>query len=110
MTKYPPSLLYLPIFLALAAAERMRGLAIDFLVVFGRVPFFCLLHSMAVALGCRASRRRSSSTPSGSSRRRKSRGWVYVAWAAAVLVLSPRAGGSRGLKSRRKDWWWLSYL
>ena len=123
VTKYPPSLLYLlmtlgPIFLALAAAERLRGPVLAFLVTFGRAPFFfyllhlLLLHAMAVVLGAAQGFEWAQfispfwkfPRPFGLSL-----GWVYVAWVGAVLLLYVPSRWFSGLKSRRRDWW-LSYL
>ena len=35
---------------------------------------------------------------------------AYVAWAAVVVALYPVCRWFAGVKRRRKDLWWLSYL
>jgi uncharacterized membrane protein len=98
--KYPPSLDYLlmtlgPLFLLLAAAEKMRSPA---LVIFGRVPLFFyvahvyVIHLLALLLGI----------ATGFGVRPFLTGWpwfpkgfglplgaVYLAWALVVLALYP---------------------
>ena len=87
-------------------------------VIFGRVPFFfyllhlLLLHSLAVVLGVAQGFEWTQfispfwkfPKPFGLSL-----GWVYVAWAGAVLLLYLPSRWFSGLKSRRREWW-LSYL
>jgi uncharacterized membrane protein len=122
-TKYPPSLLYLlmtlgPLFLALAAAERLRGPVERVLVVYGRAPFFYyvlhlyLIHTLAVLLGV------ARGIPAGTFFSGFWRfppdfglelGAVYAAWAGVVAALYLPTKWWAGLKARRRDWW-LSYL
>lgn len=98
--KYPPSLDYLrmtlgPIFLLLAAAERLRAPA---LVVFGRVPFFFYvahiyaIHALAVLLGVATG---FGAAPLLVAWPRFPHGFgvglpaVYLAWALVVIALYP---------------------
>lgn len=123
VTKYPPSLAYLlvtlgPLFLVLAAFERVPLNREGPLVIFGRVPFFyyalhlALLHLAAVAVGLAQGFEAPQfigpfwKFPKGFG---LSLGWVYVAWAGAVLILFLPSRWFAALKARRKDWW-LSYL
>jgi len=121
--KYPPSLDYLlmtlgPVFLLLAAAEKLRGPLARALIVFGRVPFFFyvahlyLIHLLAIALG----------VATGFGVRPFLTGWiwfpngygvslpaVYAAWALVVVALYPLCRWFAQVKARRRDWW-LSYV
>jgi uncharacterized membrane protein len=122
-SKYPPSLDYLlmtlgPILLLLVAAERLRGPAVDFLVWYGRAPFFFyvahlyVIHLLALLVGW------VQGFPS--SALVFSHHWspddlgfslpgVYAAWAFVVVVLYAPCRWFARLKSRRAGWWW-SYL
>lgn len=122
-TKYPPSLLYLlmtlgPLFLALAAAERLRGPVERVLVVFGRAPFFYyvlhlfLIHAVAVAVGV------AQGLPVAAffgpfwkfpKEFGLGLGAIYLAWAGVVVALYFPSRWFAALKARRRDWW-LSYL
>lgn len=130
VTKYPPSLLYLLVTLggaalALPALERMgKGLlgrlggALD---LFGRTPlFFYVLHlylGAAAALALALARGytladvaafvKSSAPPSEFGVGLLG---AYVVWIAAVFVLYPACRWFAGVKRRRRDLWWLSYL
>lgn len=124
--KYPPSLLYLlitigPAFLVLAWGEKLPGLIIRPLVIFGRVPFFFyvlhlpLLHAMAVGVDWV----RYGEAP-WLFANPPSQVWpmdytydlvmTYLAWITATLILYPACHWYADLKSRHRDWWWLYYL
>lgn len=122
--KYPPSLLYLmmtlgPALMFLAVVDQARGPLARFVETIGRVPFFYyiahiyLIHLMV--LGVAALQGRDLGVffnaffvypPE----------WgfglpvVYVVWLVAVLVLYPMCRWFAGLKARRRDLTWLSYL
>jgi len=123
--KYPPSLLYLcmtlgPVLLLLAAAERARGRMAAWLVTFGRVPMLYyvahifLAHLLAIAYA-RIAYGDAGWLFHGLPTRHKPPGyglalpWVYVAWIAVVLALTPLCRWFAAEKQRRTDWW-LSYL
>jgi uncharacterized membrane protein len=122
-TKYPPSLLFLAMTLGPAAAlcsyaDRFRGFVKDSLVMFGRVPFafyvahFYLLHLMSVGLGMAQgfSADQMATFPIFYPRGYGvNLAWVYVGWAAAILMLYPLCQWMAGVKARSKAWW-LSYL
>ena len=97
---------------------HQKNSPLGFLVIFGRVPFFfyllhlLLLHSMAVGLGvAQGFEWAQFISPFWKFPKAYglSLGWVYVAWASAVLVLYFPSRWFAGLKTRRRDWW-LSYL
>jgi uncharacterized membrane protein len=123
VTKYPASLQYLlmtlgPLFLALAAAEKLRGPVERVLVVFGRAPFFYyvlhlfLLHGLALCLGVLQGFAAEAFVgpfwkyPKGFG---LELGAVYLGWASVVAVLYLPTRWFAALKARRRDWW-LSYL
>ena len=123
--KYPPSLCYLlmtlgPSLLLLAWLERGTPRWLRWVLVFGRVPLFYyllhlpLIHGLSVLVhwlrfghadwlwgnteGIKA--------PTGAG---FDLIWVYVAWAAVLLILYPVCKWFAELKRRRRDAW-LSYL
>lgn len=122
-SKYPPSLLFLmmtlgPGLIILALAERWSGRFHDWMVTFGRVPFFYyVLHIYAIHVGAMLATELTG------------HGWqvgagpffqypadygfsvqiVWVFWIALVVLLYPACKWFAGVKARRKDWW-LSYL
>ena len=122
--KYPPSLLYLamtlgPGLIGLALFERARGKLADWLITFGRVPFFYyiahiyLIHLVAVAAAAFTGAdlvwlfgNPTVTKPDGYG---VSLPGVYVLWLGIVLALYPLCRWFAALKQRRKDWW-LSYL
>jgi uncharacterized membrane protein len=121
--KYPPSLLYLAMtlggaLLALAAFDGAQGRAINFLITFGRVPFFFyvshiyLIH--AIAVGMVVLRKGpaawdSGFPPRGDLASNFSLPAVYCSWIVIVLLLYPLCRWFARIKAVRKDWW-LSYL
>ena len=127
-TKYPASLLFLlmtlgPIIAAIPLAERARGLAGDWLVVFGRVPFFFyllhipLIHALALAVSAirlgEVSPWLFANHPMGNSPPPDGYTWelwlLYAVWAVALALLYPACRWFAALKARRNEWW-LRYL
>jgi uncharacterized membrane protein len=121
--KYPPSLLYLmmtlgPGLLAPAAFEDARGRLADFLVVFGRVPFFFyvahiyLIHALAVGFALATAGEAAWLTGAG-GRPPAHYGLalpaIYGVTAIVVGLLYPVCRAFAALKARRRNWW-LSYL
>jgi uncharacterized membrane protein len=120
--KYPPSLLYLlmtlgPVFLALAALDRVTVSARNPLLVFGRAPLvFYIVHlfllHVAAGLyflpqfGAEAFHVNPEQPPPGFGLPLYG---VYLAWAAVVLVLYLPCERFGRLKQRRRSTW-LSYL
>ncbi|MEK4033310.1 heparan-alpha-glucosaminide N-acetyltransferase domain-containing protein [Methylocystis sp. IM3] len=126
VTKYPPSLLYLLVTLGgaaliLPALERVNGAAGRVLAVFGRTPLlFYVLHlylGAAAALALLAAQGYSYADVAGFL---KSGGppaglgiglaGAYAAWVLVVAALYPACRWFGGVKRRRRDLWWLSYL
>jgi uncharacterized membrane protein len=123
-SKYPPSLLFLlmvfaPAAALLATAERWRGGFNDMLVMFGRVPFFfyfthlVLIHALSALLG----------VVQGFEAREfmtlffffPKNGYgldlpgIYAAWLIVMVLLYFPCRWMAGVKARRRDWW-LSYV
>jgi uncharacterized membrane protein len=107
--KYPPSLLFLmmtlgPALMLLAALEDVQGVTVDWLAVFGRVPFFFyvvhiyLIHALMVA-----TRLATGSEPTLGLL------GIYGVWLVVLVLLYPACRWFAGLKQRRREWWW-SYL
>jgi uncharacterized membrane protein len=130
-TKYPPSLLYLlmtlgPALIALALLERAKFSPADPLIVFGRVPFFFFLFHLAVAhllsmalaaLRYGPGRFLLFPPPSmGGPQQLFPHNYgfslpvVYLLWFGVVSIAYPACRWYAGLKQRRRDLWWLSYL
>jgi len=122
-TKYPPSLQFLlmtlgPGLLVLAYAERWRGRFINWMVIFGRVPFFyyvlhiyvihlaALLAAELQGVGANALTQAFFSFPPEYG---FSLHFVWLFWLALVILLFPACKWFAGVKARRKDWW-MSYL
>lgn len=126
--KYPPSLLYLLMtlggtFLFLANLEKLKGKAVDFFCVFGRVPFFYyIIHiyfihilaafaAYATGFGWQA-----LVTPKFIIKVESLKGYgfnlltVYLIWIAVVLLLYPLCKRFDAYKQAHKEKWWLSYL
>ncbi|MGJ0506303.1 MAG: DUF1624 domain-containing protein [Methylocystis sp.] len=126
VTKYPPSALYLLLTLgvaalALPALERLRGAAARVLAVFGRTPLlFYVSHlylGVAAALALAAAQGYSFADISVFLRSQQppadfgvGLAGAYAAWVAAVAALYPVCRWFAGVKRRRPDLWWLSYL
>jgi len=122
-TKYPPSLLYLlmtlgPALILLAYAESWKGRLMDWMVTFGRVPFFYyvvhiyVIHLAAVAAaeiagpGWEAAAGPFFQFPPEYG---FGLGVVYMVWLALMVALYPACKWFAGVKAGRKNWW-LSYL
>jgi uncharacterized membrane protein len=124
-TKYPPSLSYLlmtlgPALLFLAWCEGRTVPARALLLAIGRAPlFYYVLHfafilalSGALLLGCYGWEALISSIKSAVAPAKFSFGLpvVYAMAIAVVAALYPLCRWFVALRSRRKDWSWLSYL
>jgi uncharacterized membrane protein len=127
-SKYPPSLLYLAMtlggaFLLLAAAEKWKGKLVEFLAVFGRVPFFFyiihlyLIHLLAMLMAqLTGFGWRLFILPNwiGFVPEMKGYGFslgvVYLVWGIIVLSLYPICLKFGRYKLSHKQHWWLSYL
>lgn len=128
VSKYPPSLLYLlitigPTFIVLYLLENFKSQATDFLLVFGRVPFFyyvlhvLVIHSAALltlaALG--KDLEMMIITPEAlTTDKMADYGYsmwvVYIVWILVVLFLYPLSKKYMTYKLIHKEKWWLSYL
>lgn len=128
ISKYPPSLLYLLVtlgcsFLFLASAEKLKGKAVNFFCVFGRVPFFYyiihiyLIHILAAfaayftGFGWKA-----LVLPTFITRVETLKGYgfnlvtVYLVWILVIVLLYPLCKKFDNYKQSHKEKWWLSYL
>lgn len=128
-TKYPASLLFLlmtlgPMFIALGLLENTGGMVSGTLTMFGRVPFFYyvlhipLIHSLAIIV----SLLRTGSVspwlflnhpvmiPPAPANYIWSLGLLYLVYAIAIVLLYFPCQWYAGLKQRRKDIPFLSYL
>ncbi len=128
VSKYPPSLLYLlitigPTFIVLYLLENFKNRATDFLLVFGRVPFFYyVLHVLvihAAALFTLAALGKDwnlmiitleAFTTDRMADYGYSLGVVYLVWVLVVLFLYPFSKKYMTYKLIHKEKWWLSYL
>ncbi|WP_430467710.1 DUF1624 domain-containing protein [Winogradskyella ouciana] len=127
-TKYPPSLLYTlmtlgPSLLFLYAIESVKNKVTDFLIVFGRVPFFYyilhlyLIHIIGmIGLSIQGyDWRELILTParfmSGYLFDKGFDLWVtYLIWVLVIALLFPICKRYMQYKANNKDKWWLSYL
>ncbi|WP_424361206.1 DUF1624 domain-containing protein [Methylocystis parvus] len=126
VTKYPPSLLYLLVTLggaalALPALAKLGDPAGRALAIFGRTPLlFYVLHLYLGMLGAVAlayakgytigdivSFAKSGAPPPDFG---AGLAGAYAAWVGVVLLLYPVCRWFAGVKRRRADLWWLSYL
>lgn len=128
VSKYPPSLLYIlitigPTFLVLYLLEGLKTKATDFLLVFGRVPFFYylmhifLIHSAALITLLLLQKDwtlmifdMTSITTNKLADYGYSLGVVYVVWILIVLLLYPMCYKYMRYKLEHPQKWWLSYL
>lgn len=127
-TKYPPSLLYLclfigPAMLFLYAIETTKNRVSNFLLVFGRVPLFyyfahvLLIHVLAIVsiLIFGGNWQDMIITNEGwRSEAMKSYGFslltVYLVWISVIFILYPFCKSYMTYKLKHKNYWWLSYL
>jgi uncharacterized membrane protein len=126
--KYPPSLDYLlmtlgPALILLGLLDRVkaeRGLA-RILLVFGRVPLFYyvlhlyLLHVMAILVAIAFRQPIWHGTVIADFAQRPAGyghglPFIYAMWILAVAILYLPCRWFMELRSRRRDWTWLSYL
>ena len=128
VTKYPPSLAFLlitlgPSFLFLYAIERIRNKTSNFLLVFGRVPFFFyILHLLLIHLSALIELvitggewklmilSREMFTSGHLSEYGYNLWVVYVVWILLIAILYPICKKYMLYKKNNKDHWWLSYL
>lgn len=128
LTKYPPSLAFLlitlgPAFLFLYFIERTKNWFTNFLLVFGRVPFFYyVLHVFIIHLVATIGLLLTSQEWTMMIMTKKeifsgmlvgygySLWVVYLVWVGIILLLYPICKRYMLYKSNNKDKWWLSYL
>ncbi|EDP71949.1 hypothetical protein FBALC1_12647 [Flavobacteriales bacterium ALC-1] len=126
--KYPPSLAYLlmtlgPALLFLYFIENIKNVITNFLLVFGRVPFFYyILHILIIHLGAiigllitgKDWKLMILNNETMSSGILQGYGYslfiVYLVWIAIVLLLYPFCKQYMKYKANNKGKWWLSYL
>jgi uncharacterized membrane protein len=122
--KYPPSLLYLamtlgPALLLLAAFEGARGIVVDWITTFGRVPFFYyvvhifLIHALAIVFASatigEAPWLLGAFPPQKPAAYGLGLAGIYTVWVLVVISLYPVCRWFADIKRRRTEWWW-SYL
>ena len=122
--KYPPSLLYLgmtlgPALLLLAAFERARGIVVDWITTFGRVPFFYyvvhlfLIHALAIVFAWatigEAPWLLGAFPPQKPAAYGLGLAGIYTVWLLVLISLYPVCRWFADIKRRRTEWWW-SYL
>ena len=128
VSKYPPSLAYLlitlgPALLFLYFIENIKNRLTNFLLVFGRVPFFYyFLHIFVIHVGAiigllitgKDWKLMILDNNTMSSGVLQSYGYslftVYLVWIAIVLLLYPICKKYMTYKANNRDKWWLSYL
>lgn len=128
VSKYPPSLSFLlitlgPSFLFLRGIENVKNKLTNFLLVYGRVPFFYyvihifVIHFTALmGLIITGGNWRNMIITNDVFREGKLAGYgyslwvVYLVWIGIVLVLYPICKRYMDYKANNKGKWWLSYL
>ena len=128
LTKYPPSLSFLLVtlggaFLFLAHSEKLKGKAVDFFSVFGRVPFFFyiihiyLIHFLALIVAeVTGFGWQKMILPALPFRVEALKGFgfnlfiVYLIWIFVIAILYPLCKTFDRYKQAHKEKWWLSYL
>jgi uncharacterized membrane protein len=126
--KYPPSLLFLlitigPGFLFLYFTETIKNKLTEFLLVFGRVPFFYyvlhvfLIHISAIGIHVLLGGNwrdlildANIFTTNTLATYGYSLFVVYIVWIGVVLLLYPICKKYMIYKANNRDKWWLSYL
>ncbi len=127
-TKYPPSLAYIlmtlgPALLFLYLIENIKNAITNFLLVFGRVPFFYyVLHIFVIHIGAiiglliigKDWKLMILDNETMGSGALQGYGYslftVYIIWIVIVLILYPICRKYMKYKLNNKDKWWLSYL
>ncbi len=119
--KYPPSLLYLmmtlgPALLLLAAFEGARGRPAQWIITFGRVPFFFYvvhifwIHAFALGLGWLVLGDDVWTLHEAALEQRARHGLglagVYGLWLLVLLTLYPLCRWFAAQKQTRQGWWW----
>lgn len=128
VSKYPPSLSFLlitlgPAFLFLLGMENVKNRFTNFLLVFGRVPFFYyIIHIFVIHTGAiiglliTGGEWRNMIITNDVFQQGKLAGYgyslwvVYLVWIGIVLFLYPICKWYMNYKANNKDKWWLSYL
>ena len=128
VSKYPPSLTYLlitlgPALLFLYFIENIKNTLTNFLLVFGRVPFFYyFLHIFVIHIGALIGllitgkdwKLMILDNDTMSSGILQGYGYslftVYLVWLFIILLLYPICKKYMQYKANNKDKWWLSYL
>ena len=129
LSKYPPSLDYTlitlgPALIVLAFLENIKNKLTDFILVFGKVPFFyyiihvALIHSLAI-IGLLITGKdwhkmilnnAAFTNPEVLTGYGYPLWMVYILWILVVLSLYPICKKYMAYKAHNKDKWWLSYL
>ena len=125
--KYPPSLSYLlmtlgPSLVFLGQSENLKGRLVNFCSAFGKVPFFVyilhiyVIHLCAMILAEFTGFGFEAMILNGFVSTNQqlvgygvNLGWVYLIWAAIMLLLYPSCMWFGRYKLSHKQWW-LSYL
>ncbi len=128
LSKYPPSLSFLLVTLGgallfLANTEKLKGKAVNFFCVFGRVPFFFyiihiyLIHLLAlITAEFTGFGWQKMILPALPFRVEALKGFgfnlliVYLIWILVILLLYPICKKFDAYKQAHKEKWWLSYL
>jgi uncharacterized membrane protein len=127
VSKYPPSLLFTlmtqgPLLILLSLTDKLENSFSRFVSVYGKVPFFYfvihfyLIHTLSalVVLGSGYTWRQATAPDLFFQFRPFDFGfgleYVYLIWAAIVLVLYMPCRWFGKYKVQRKKKWWLSYL
>ncbi len=128
VSKYPPSLSFIlitigPALIFLYFIERIQNAFTNFLLVFGRVPFFYyVLHIFVIHIGAiigllitgKDWKLMILDNETMSTGALQGYGYslfaVYIIWVVIVLILYPICRKYMIYKANNKDKWWLSYL
>ncbi len=128
LSKYPPSLSFLLVTLGgallfLANTEKLKGKAVNFFCIFGRVPFFFyiihiyLIHLLAlITAEFTGFGWQKMILPALPFRVEALKGFgfnlliVYLIWFLVIILLYPICKKFDAYKQAHKEKWWLSYL